>query len=168
MYGKSKNTSYSLHSYYTYTDQHRLISIIIIVIIIIIGSLLCIFHPAGSLLSGFLQERFGRKRCIIIANFPSILGWILLYHTHSVVSLYVSTILMGLSIGFSEAPIFSYVGEITEPRLRGSMASLTSTAPMFGVSFLFTLGYFFEWQTVALLSTLCPITSICLVMLVCF
>lgn len=104
---------------------------------------------------------------MIIANFPSIFGWILLYYTHSVVSLYASTVMMGLSIGFSEAPIFSYVGEITEPRLRGAMASLTSTAPMFGGSFLFTLGYFFEWRTVALLSTLCPITSICVVMLVC-
>lgn len=130
------------------------------------GSLLCIFHPAGSVLSGLLQERFGRKRCMIIANFPSIFGWILLYYTHSVVSLYASTVMMGLSIGFSEAPIFSYVGEITEPRLRGAMASLTSTAPMFGGSFLFTLGYFFEWRTVALLSTLCPITSICVVMLI--
>jgi len=126
------------------------------------------FHPVGSLFSGFLQEKFGRKQCIIFANFPSILGWILLYYTHSVVSLYMSTVLMGLSIGFSEAPIFSYVGEITEPRLRGSMASLTSTAPMFGGSLLFTLGYLFEWQTVALLCTICPITSICLVMLVCF
>ncbi|XP_022166816.1 facilitated trehalose transporter Tret1-like isoform X2 [Myzus persicae] len=130
------------------------------------GSLLCIFHPVGSVLSGFLLERFGRKRCMIIANFPSIFGWILLYNTHSVVSLYASTVLMGLSIGFSEAPIFSYVGEITEPRLRGAMASLTSTAPTFGVLILFTLGYFFEWQTAALLSTLCPITSICLVMLI--
>jgi len=147
---------------------HLYCKYLILLAIIIIGSLLCIFHPIGSLLSGFLQERFGRKRCIMFANFPSILGWVLLYHTHSVVSLYMSTILMGLSIGFSEAPIFSYVGEITEPRLRGSMASLTSTALMFGALILFTLGYLFEWQTVALLSTICPITSICLVMLVCF
>ncbi|XP_060878897.1 facilitated trehalose transporter Tret1-like isoform X2 [Metopolophium dirhodum] len=132
----------------------------------VLRSLLNIFHPVGSFVSGFLQERFGRKRCIIFANFPSIFGWILLYYTHSAVSLYASTILMGLSIGFSEAPILSYVGEITEPRLRGSMASLTSTAPMLGVSFLFTLAYFFEWQTVALLSTFCPITSICLVTLI--
>ncbi|CAI6345707.1 unnamed protein product [Macrosiphum euphorbiae] len=130
------------------------------------GSLICIFHPAGSFFSGILQDKFGRKRCMIFANFPSIFGWILLYYTHSVVSLYASTVLMGLSIGFSEAPILSYIAEITEPRLRGSMTSLTSTAPMLGVSFLFTLAYLFEWQTVALLSTLCPITSICLVMLI--
>jgi len=131
------------------------------------GSILFVFHPTGSFLSGFLQERFGRKRCMVLANIPSIFGWIMLYKTHSVVSLYASTVLMGLSIGFSEAPILSYVGEITEPRLRGSMASLASTAGMLGMLLTYILGYVFEWRTVALLSTLCPITCICLVMLVC-
>ncbi|CAI6374203.1 unnamed protein product [Macrosiphum euphorbiae] len=73
------------------------------------GSILFIFHPTGSFLSGFLQERYGRKRCMIFANVPSIFGWILLYYTHSTVSLYSFTVLMGLGIGFSEAPILSYV-----------------------------------------------------------
>uniref|UniRef100_A0A2S2NU48 Facilitated trehalose transporter Tret1 n=2 Tax=Schizaphis graminum TaxID=13262 RepID=A0A2S2NU48_SCHGA len=103
---------------------------------------------------------------MIVANIPSILGWIMLYYTHSVASLYASTVLMGLSIGFSEAPILSYVGEITEPRLRGMMASLASTAGMLGMFLIYLLGYFFEWRIVALLSTLCPITCICLVMLI--
>jgi len=128
---------------------------------------LFVFHPTGSFLSGFLQERYGRKRCMVLANIPSILGWIMLYYTHSVASLYASTVLMGLSIGFSEAPILSYVGEITEPRIRGMMASLASTAGMLGMFLIYLLGYFFEWRIVALLSTLCPITCICLVMLVC-
>ncbi|CAI6375234.1 unnamed protein product [Macrosiphum euphorbiae] len=95
-------------------------------------SILFIFHPTGSFLSGCLQERYGRKRCMILANVPSIFGWILLYYTHSTVSLYSSTVLMGLGIGFSEAPILSYIGEITEPRLRGSMALLACTSSMFG------------------------------------
>ncbi|CAI6347268.1 unnamed protein product [Macrosiphum euphorbiae] len=130
------------------------------------GSILFIFHPTGSFLSGFLQERYGRKRCMILANVPSIFGWILLYYTHSTGSLYTCTVLMGLGIGFSEAPILSYVGEITEPRLRGSMASLACTSSMLGVLLTYILGYLFEWRTVALLSTLCPITCICLVILI--
>lgn len=131
-----------------------------------IGSILFIFHPLGSFLSGFLQERFGRKRCMICANIPSIFGWIMLYFTNSRETLYTSSVLMGLSIGFSEAPILSYVGEITEPRLRGSMAALACTSSMFGGLLTFFLGYLFEWRTVALLSTLCPIMCICLVTLV--
>ena len=130
------------------------------------GSILFIFHPTGSFLSGFLQERYGRKRCMILANVPSIFGWILLYYTHSTVSLYSSTVLMGLGIGFSEDPILSFIGDITEPRLRGSMASLACTSSMLGGLLTYFLGYLFECWTVALLSTLCPITCICLVILV--
>lgn len=130
------------------------------------GSLLFIFHPTGSFMSGFLQERFGRKRCMIFANIPSIFGWVMLYFADSIFLIYTSTVLMGLGIGFSEAPILSYVGEITEPRLRGSMTSLATASAFFGMSILFILNYFFEWRTVALLSMLCPIICICLLMMV--
>ncbi|VVC25992.1 Sugar transporter, conserved site,Major facilitator superfamily domain,Major facilitator, sugar [Cinara cedri] len=131
------------------------------------GSVLYVFHPIGSFISGFLQERFGRKRCMIFANVPSIFGWILLYYSHTTISLYTSTVLMGMSIGFSEAPILSYVGEITEPKLRGSMTSLASMTSMLGSLIVFTLRYYFSnWRTVALLSTLCPLTCICLILLI--
>lgn len=122
-----------------------------------------ICHPTGSFLSGFLQEKFGRKRCMIFANIPSIIGWFLLHSTHSVVSLYASTIMMGLSIGFSEAPIISYVGEIAEPRLRGSLTSMASAAAVLGSLIIFVLGLLYEWRMVALLGSLCPITCICVV-----
>lgn len=103
---------------------------------------------------------------MIFANIPSIFGWILLYYTQSAVLLFASTVMMGLSIGFSEAPILSYVGEITEPRLRGKMSSLACTSAMFGMLLICVSGYFFQWRTVALLATLSPITCMCLVTLV--
>lgn len=130
------------------------------------GSIIFIFHPTGSFISGFLQEKYGRKYCMIFANIPSIFGWITLHFTHSMILLYTASVLMGLSIGFSEAPILSYVGEITEPRLRGSMTSLASAAVMFGSLIIFILGFLFEWRTVALLSSLCPIASMFLITLV--
>lgn len=127
------------------------------------GSILFVFHPTISFLSGFLQERYGRKQCMIFANVPSIFGWILLYRADSITMLYASTVMMGLSIGFSEAPILSYVGEITEPRLRGSMSSLACMTAWTGGLITFILGYLFDWRTVALLSALCPTICICLV-----
>lgn len=152
-------------TYYTYIYLYKIHNIILFDCT---GSILYIFHPIGSFISGFVQETFGRKRCMIFANIPSILGWILLYYTHTTISLYTSTVMMGLSIGFSEAPILSYVGEITEPRLRGSMASLACSSCMVGSLITFVLGYYFpDWRTVSLLSTLCPLTCICLVLLVC-
>lgn len=62
---------------------------------------------------------FGRKRCMLIVNIPQLIGWLLLYSATSVPGLYLAVTVMGLSVGFMEAPVLSYIGEITEPRLRG-------------------------------------------------
>ncbi|XP_026807795.1 facilitated trehalose transporter Tret1-like [Rhopalosiphum maidis] len=130
------------------------------------GSILFIIHPFGCFLSGILQERFGKKNCMILANIPSIIGWTLLYLAHSSFFLYASTLLMGFSIGVGAGAVHAYVGEITEPRLRGAMASLTNTAALFGIMITFTLSSLFDWRTVALLSICCPIICILLIIFI--
>jgi len=127
---------------------------------------LFIIHPVGCLLSGILQDKFGKKRCMILANVPSIIGWVLLYSAHSSVLLYASTLLMGFSTGFGAGSTSSYVGEISEPRLRGSLGSLGSTAMRIGTLLMYILGLFFDWRTVALFSTFCPIICICFIIFV--
>lgn len=131
-----------------------------------VGSLLFIIHPFGCFLSGVLQERFGKKRCMIFANVPSIAGWSLLYFAHSSFFLCASALLMGFSIGVGAGAVHAYVGEITEPRLRGTMASILNTAALFGSLLGFILGSLFDWRTVALLSALCPVICILLIILV--
>lgn len=130
------------------------------------GSLLFIIHPVGCLLSGIVQDKFGKKRCMILANVPSIFGWVLLYSAHSSVLLCASTLLMGFSTGFGAGSTSSYVGEISEPRLRGSLGSLGSTAMRIGTLLMYILGLFFDWRTVALFSTFCPIICICFVLFI--
>ncbi|XP_050058357.1 facilitated trehalose transporter Tret1-like isoform X1 [Aphis gossypii] len=130
------------------------------------GSILFIIHPFGCFLSGVLQGRFGKKYCMIFANIPSTIGWTLLYLAQSSLFLYASTLLMGFSIGVGAGAVHAYIGEITEPRLRGAMASLTNTAALFGMLVSFTLSSFFDWRTVALLSTLCPIICILLIIFI--
>lgn len=123
-------------------------------------------HPIGSFSSGYLQGKLGKKRCMIIANIPGMFGLIFLYFAYSWIFLYVSSLLIGLSTGFGAGATSSYVGEISEPRLRGSLGSLGSVAMRLGSSGLFIMAYFFDWRTVALLSTLCPVICISLVLLV--
>lgn len=89
------------------------------------ASITFITQPIGSLVSGFLQDMFGRKRCMLVVNIPQVVGWLVLYTATSVRSLYLAVVIMGLSVGFMEAPVLSYIGEITEPRLRGVLRYLT-------------------------------------------
>jgi hypothetical protein len=42
--------------------------------------------------------------------------------------LYVSAVIMGLGIGFMEAPIITYVGEISQPEMRGILTSYSGKA----------------------------------------
>jgi len=127
---------------------------------------LFVSHPVGCLISGIMQDKFGKKRCMIIANIPSILGWVILYFANSSVLLCASTLLMGFSTGFGAGSTSSYVGEISEPRLRGSLGSLGSTAMRIGTLLMYILGLFFDWRTLALYSTFCPTMCICFVLFV--
>ena len=87
-----------------------------------------ICQPLGSVLSGIVLERLGRKKSMILVNFPHLIGWLIFYFATSVPMLYVSAVIMGLGIGFMEAPIITYVGEISQPEMRGILTSYSGKA----------------------------------------
>lgn len=66
----------------------------------------------GSVLSGIVLEPLGRKRSMILVNIPHIIAWLMLYQAGSLEEMYIAAILLGLGVGFMEAPIVTYVGEI--------------------------------------------------------
>nr|XP_018913096.1 PREDICTED: facilitated trehalose transporter Tret1-like [Bemisia tabaci] len=124
-----------------------------------IGSTLYICHPIGSLISGFLSERFGRKGGMMLVNIPFIGGWVLLYCATSVRGLYVATLTMGLGMGFCEAPIAAYLGETSEPRLRSIFTTMTTAACNLGVLIELAIGSSLDWRTSTLVSSFVPVFS---------
>lgn len=76
------------------------------------GSLAYILKPCGSALSGWVAERIGRKRAMLLVNVPHIIGWPMLYFAQSVEEVFAAAVLLGLGVGFMEAPVVTYVGEI--------------------------------------------------------
>lgn len=127
------------------------------------GSILYVCQPLGSWLSGYAQRRFGKKSCVVLACAPSIVGWTMLWSAGSVTMLYLSTVTMGVGLGFNDGPAYSYIGEICEPRLRGVMSCVVNMACLVGVLSSFGLGYAFHWRTVAALSATCPVLCLLLV-----
>lgn len=65
-------------------------------------------------------------------------------------------------IGSIEAAILTYVGEISEPRLRGTLTSFAEIAEYIGFVFMFLLGTLTDWRTSALISTAVPVLTVAL------
>uniref|UniRef100_A0A336K6S6 CSON014626 protein n=1 Tax=Culicoides sonorensis TaxID=179676 RepID=A0A336K6S6_CULSO len=77
------------------------------------ASLAFICQPLGSCLSGVVLEQIGRKKAMMIVNLPHIAAWLMLYFAQDLRTIFLANILLGLGVGFMEAPVLTYVGEIT-------------------------------------------------------
>ncbi|XP_065076112.1 uncharacterized protein LOC135699735 [Ochlerotatus camptorhynchus] len=127
-------------------------------------NLICV--PLGCVFSGMLTQPIGRRRAMQIVNIPMFIAWILFHLAEDVHFLYCGLALAGFSGGLSEAPVLTYVAEITQPRFRGMLAATGSTCVILGVLIQFLMGSFLRWRTVALCSACLPIISFTLLFIV--
>lgn len=129
------------------------------------GSVLLVCHPTGGLLSGVLQELIGRKWCLAAVSVPQLVGWYVLWRAENAFELYVSCVALGLSMGLSEAPVLTYVGESIEPRLRGPLSSVSTFTIMLGSFVAYLMSTVMPWRTVAMINMAVPIVSFAAVVL---
>ena len=97
---------------------------------------------------------------MIIVNIPYLVSHIMLYFAEDVNTLYLCSILMGLSVGFSGGPFAAYLGEVCEPKLRGAMMSAANVFFFFGY-FLFTAVYALtkDWRRTVLINMALPVVT---------
>lgn len=129
------------------------------------GSVLLVCHPTGGLLSGVLQELIGRKWCMAAVSVPQLIGWYVLWKADNAFELYVSCVALGLSMGLSEAPVLTYVGETIEPRLRGPLSSVSTFTIMLGSFVAYLMSTALPWRTIAMINMAVPIISFVAVVL---
>lgn len=65
-----------------------------------------------------------------------------------------------------EAPVLTYVAEVTTPKLRGLLAATGSSCIILGVFSQFVMGTFLKWRHMALINTAFPVLSIILLFFV--
>ncbi|XP_058825729.1 uncharacterized protein LOC131685795 isoform X2 [Topomyia yanbarensis] len=127
-------------------------------------NLICV--PLGCVFSGMLTQPIGRRKAMQIVNIPMLIAWLLFHFAEDAHFLYCGLALAGFSGGLSEAPVLTYVSEITQPRYRGMLAATGSTCVIIGVLIQFLMGSFLRWRTVALCSASVPIISFLLLFFV--
>lgn len=78
----------------------------------------------GAMLGVLGVDQFGSKASCLYSAVPLVLGWACLLMANSIVLVYISRILSGLGMGMYYSTFPLYVGEISDPRIRGSLVGL--------------------------------------------
>lgn len=123
--------------------------------------------PVGSILSSLVLNQLGHKNCMIITNIPYMISLIMFYYAENIKTMYICSILMGLSVGFSGGPFSAYIGEVCEPKLRGSLMSATNVF-YFSGSLLFSTIYAItrQWRLTVIITMAIPIITIIILYMV--
>ncbi|XP_074025646.1 facilitated trehalose transporter Tret1 [Leptinotarsa decemlineata] len=124
-----------------------------------IGSINLICVPLGCLISGYITHTIGRKMTMQIVNIPFLMAWLLFHYSTEVWHIFVASCMTGLSGGLLEAPVLTYVAEITQPHLRGMLSTTSTMSVVIGILSQFILGTFFSWRTVTFINCAIPIIS---------
>ncbi|XP_073996591.1 facilitated trehalose transporter Tret1-like isoform X2 [Rhodnius prolixus] len=95
---------------------------------------------------------------------PLLIGWILPYFASSAWELYIASSVLGLGIGFMQAPIATYIGEVCQPKYRGLLACIAYCFLTLGSVAVYAIDVICgNWRHTALYcATLPPLTAIVL------
>ncbi|KAL4377656.1 hypothetical protein GQ457_02G035440 [Hibiscus cannabinus] len=118
------------------------------------ASMLSIGGILGALVSGKMTDWLGRKLTMWILNLFYISGWLAIAFAKVPWLLDLGRLLLGFTNGISGylAPI--YIAEITTKNVRGRFSSIVPLMVCWGLSFMYVVGSFVHWRTLALIATI--------------
>lgn len=113
--------------------------------------------PLGCLVSGPISQYLGRRRTMLISNIPFVVSWIILYYSTNASMLFIALSLTGLTGGLTEAPVLTYVAEVTQPHLRGMLAATSTMSVILGIFTQLLTGSLTDWRSACLINLIYPI-----------
>ncbi|XP_050453617.1 facilitated trehalose transporter Tret1-like [Cataglyphis hispanica] len=122
-----------------------------------ISSLNLFLVPIGCLASGPLSQYLGRKRTMMLTNIPFVIAWLIFYYSSNPTMLFTALAITGLTGGLLEAPVLTYVAEVTQPNLRGMLSATSSMSVILGIFTQMLSGSLAHWRTVAMINLVYPV-----------
>ncbi|KAM0257957.1 hypothetical protein ACHAQJ_004116 [Trichoderma viride] len=95
----------------------------------------------GSLISGPLSDRMGRKYSIMIGCIIWVIGSTLSCASQNIGMLIVARIINGLSVGIESAQVPVYIAEISPPSKRGRFIGMQQWAITWGILIMYYISY---------------------------
>ncbi|XP_031357647.1 facilitated trehalose transporter Tret1-like [Photinus pyralis] len=110
----------------------------------------------GSLCGAYIVDIIGRKKTLLFAMFPFFTAWMLVAYGKSFAVLMVARLLAGIADGLTFTALPIYLGEISDPKIRGLLGSSVSVTWIFGIMLINAIGSYLEISLTALISSAFP------------
>jgi facilitated trehalose transporter len=114
-----------------------------------ITSIIALTTPVGSLIVGFLMDRFGRLKTLAMASIPGFSGCVIMALSQNVPMLIAGRGLIGFASAIGSNPAIVYMTEIARKDMRGSLISFAPALTSLGMVLTFIMGWFMNWRQVA-------------------
>ena len=118
----------------------------------------------GSVVGGRLADSHGRKRTLVLAMLPCLLGFLAVAGGRSYAQLVAGRLLCGVAIGAVSVAAPLYLAEVSPPTLRGALCSLMQLSIVLGLLLVYVLGYILVpthgWRFLAALGAALPATFV--------
>ncbi|KAH8278584.1 hypothetical protein KR018_005542 [Drosophila ironensis] len=88
-----------------------------------IGSMLGIGGLVTIPICAFVTQVFGRKPMMLFLAFPQTMHWVIIYFSKNAFFMYAARFLVGVTGGVTFVTLPVYIAEISDPSIRGSLAS---------------------------------------------
>lgn len=115
-----------------------------------IASLITLSLPIGSLISGPLMDKFGRKAVCLLSCVPAAITWVLFLFANSVITIYITRIVAGITAGLTTVNLI-YISELTHPKIRAMLLCLNSVFVSLGILIVCCLAVVLDWRKMTII-----------------
>uniref|UniRef100_A0A1B6DZY0 Major facilitator superfamily (MFS) profile domain-containing protein n=1 Tax=Clastoptera arizonana TaxID=38151 RepID=A0A1B6DZY0_9HEMI len=121
------------------------------------------FSPVPT---AYLMDKVGRRRVLLMFTVLPLMSWILIYFATSPMFLYLARFLAGLWAGVSQTILPVYIGEIAEPKIRGSLSTFNNLLLNGGVLFSYVVGPYVSYHALAAIFAVMTVIYFCMFIII--
>lgn len=131
-----------------------------------IASIWAICLPFGALSSGFLSDKFGRKKIGMLVCIPFFIAWVLIATSTSLTQIYIARIMAGICCGVTTVSVV-YTAEISYKTFRSALLCMNSVWVSLGIFLTYLLNYFhLNWHLIGWVYAAISLVSMFFILLV--
>lgn len=112
---------------------------------------------AGSLVTRFVSDGFGRRAVILGSALPIVIGTIINLSTSTAWCLYITRFIWGVGTGMIATVSAMYLAEVSDKEVRGRVTSTIRYMQSFGSFLIMSVGPFVSYHTISYLLLVMPV-----------